>query len=79
MEICEICRKEQKYEKIVWYSENQYNLCNSHYRKWNEQIKPYNDSHKHIKTCTKAWNKMCKELEKLFEKWFKEQKKLEKR
>ena len=73
---CDICGKESKYDGCVYYSEEEYHLCRSHYLKWRKHHKPYEQKHTHIKPCTKAWSEMCRESENLFKVWFKEQKKL---
>src|SRR3990167_6954166 len=70
---CYLCGKEEQRANIVWYSEEQFNLCCSHYRKWLKHHKPYQDIHKKVKPCTKAWHNMCVESEKLFKKWFKQE------
>ena len=72
MSECDLCGKQEERENIVWYSEEEYNLCRSHYLKWNRHHKPYREKHKSVKTCTEAWSQMCKEEELLFKKWLKE-------
>ncbi len=71
---CDLCGKEEKYDNCVWYSEEPFNLCKKHHREWLKEHKPYINSHKHIKPQTKEYKKMCKEEERLFKKWFEEQK-----
>ncbi|MEK6880341.1 MAG: hypothetical protein AABY22_12065 [Nanoarchaeota archaeon] len=71
MNKCELCGKKEKFENIVWYSEEQFNLCKSHHRAWLKHHQPYRDAHKKVKPCTKAWHNMCVEEEKLFKKWLK--------
>lgn len=68
--ICDICGKVSKFEGLCWYSGDlETHLCRSHYMKWNRHHKSYVDSHKHIKSCTKEWKKMCREEQILFVKW----------
>ncbi len=73
MEKCDLCGKKEEYANDVFYHKEQYNLCKSQHKQWLKHHKPYIDSHKKVKPCTKAWSKMCAEEEKLFKKWFKEQ------
>jgi len=73
-EKCDLCGKKEEYDYPVMYFDEDYNLCKKHHRQWLKYHKPYINSHKHIKPTTKAWSKMCEEEEKLFKKWFEEQK-----
>ncbi len=77
-ESCYLCGKEEQFANIVAYSKEEFNLCKSHHRQWLKYHKPYIQSHKNVKPCTKAWHKMCVEEEQLFKKWFKEQKNTQK-
>jgi len=77
MERCNLCGKDEKIGNSVFYSKEEYILCRSDYLKWLIHHKPYREKHKKINPGTKAWSKMCKEEERLFKKWFKEQKKEE--
>ena len=74
MEKCDLCGKKEEFGNPVYYSEEEFNLCKKDHRKWLRHHKPYREKHKKVKTCTKAWSKMCKEEEGLFKEWLKEQK-----
>ena len=72
---CDICGIETKYNGKVMWHELEYDLCKSHYLTYC-RYKPrleLKKKYKNAKPCTKQWSKMCKEQERIFIKWFKEQ------
>ncbi len=78
MEKCDLCGKKEEYDNYIGYHKEEFNLCKKHIREWNKEHKSYREEHKHINPCTKEWEKMCAEEEKLFIDWFEEQKKFRK-
>jgi len=73
--LCDVCREDTKsYNGYVSYFKEENHLCRSHYLKWCKHHKPYSDSHKQIKPCTKRWEEICKEEEWLFGIWLNKEK-----
>lgn len=70
--VCDVCNKKSKFEGLVWYYEFESFLCRNHYRLWGKVDKSFEE----INGDVGGKVKLCKEIEKVYVAWVKDQKKV---
>ena len=75
---CDLCNSPIKeppyYDGTIWYHSDgvERRLCRECYNNWlnSKEHKSLRKKYKKAKPCTELWEKMCKEEQTTFDKWF---------